>query len=83
MCGRNIIMPPLLFLGSIFYRLENRSSFHSALALANQLTYPADMFRFGLLGLQTGYLGYEALLLVIESVGMFLLAPKSFKRIKI
>lgn len=79
----NIIMPPLLFLSSTFYPLENVPAFIHALALANPLTYAADMFRFGILGLQTSYLGYEVLLLVVESVGMFLLAAWSFKRIKI
>ena len=79
----NIIMPPLLFLSSIFYPLETVPAFIRALALANPLTYAADMFRFGLLGLQTSYLGYEVLLLVAESVGMFLLATKSFKGIEI
>ncbi|MGB8779935.1 MAG: ABC transporter permease [Candidatus Bathyarchaeia archaeon] len=78
----NIIMPPLLFLSSIFYPLETVPAFIRALALVNPLTYAADMFRFGLLGLQTSYLGYEVLLLVIESAGMFLLATKSFKRIQ-
>jgi ABC-2 type transport system permease protein len=79
----NIIMPPLLFLSSIFYPLETVPAFIRALALANPLTYAADMFRFGLLGLQTSYLGYEVLLLVVESAAMFLLATKSFKRIQI
>ncbi len=79
----NIIMPPLLFLSSVFYPLENVPAFIRALALANPLTYAADMFRAGLLGLQTSYLGYEILLLVVESVSMFLFAVKRFKGIKI
>jgi ABC-type polysaccharide/polyol phosphate export permease len=49
----NIIMPPLLFLSSVFYSLENVPALIRALALANPLTYAADMFRAGLLGLQT------------------------------
>ena len=79
----NIIMPPLLFLSSVFYPLENVPALIRALALANPLTYAADMFRAGLLGLQTSYLGYEVLLLVVESVSMFLFAVKRFKGIKI
>jgi ABC-2 type transport system permease protein len=79
----NIIMPPLLFLSSVFYSLENVPALIRALALANPLTYAADMFRAGLLGLQTSYLSYEVLLLVVESVSMFLLAVKRFKGIKI
>lgn len=79
----NIIMPPLLFLSSVFYPLENVPALIRALALANPLTYAADMFRAGLLGLQTSYLSYEILLLVVESVSMFLLAVKRFKGIKI
>jgi ABC-2 type transport system permease protein len=79
----NMIMPPLLFLSSAFYPLETVPTFIRALALANPLTYAADMFRFGLLGLQTSYLGYESLLLVAETAGMFLLATRSFRRIKI
>lgn len=79
----NIIMPPLLFLSSVFYPLENVPALIRALALANPLTYAADMFRAGLLGLQTSYLSYEVLLLVVESVSMFLLAVKRFKGIKI
>lgn len=79
----NIIMPPLLFLSSVFYPLENVPALIRALALANPLTYAADMFRAGMLGLQTSYLGYEVLLLLVESISMFLLAVKSFKGIKI
>jgi ABC-2 type transport system permease protein len=79
----NIIMPPLLFLSSVFYPLENVPAFIRALALANPLTYAADMFRAGLLGLETSYLSYEVLLLVLESVSMFLFAIKRFKGIKI
>lgn len=79
----NIIVPPLLFLSSVFYPLENVPALIRALALANPLTYAADMFRAGTLGLQTSYLGYEVILLVVESVSMFLLAVKSFKGIKI
>jgi len=79
----NIMMPPLLFLSSAFYPLETVPTFIRALALVNPLTYAADMFRFGLLGLQTSYLGYEALVLVVETACMFLLATKSFKRFKI
>jgi ABC-2 type transport system permease protein len=79
----NMIMPPLLFLSSAFYPLETVPALIRVLALANPLTYAADMFRFGLLGIQTSYLGYEVLLLVLETAGMFVLATKSFQRIKI
>jgi len=79
----NIIMPPLLFLSSVFFPLENVPAFIRVLALANPLTYAADMFRAGMLGLQTSYLSYEVLLLVVESVSMFILAVKRFKGIKI
>jgi ABC-type polysaccharide/polyol phosphate export permease len=72
-----------LFLSSVFYPLENVPALIRALALANPLTYAADMFRAGMLGLQTSYLGYEVTLLAVESVSMFLLAVKSFKGIKI
>jgi ABC-2 type transport system permease protein len=79
----NIIMPPLLFLSSVFFPLENVPAFIRVLALANPLTYAADMFRAGMLGLQPSYLSYEVLLLIVESVSMFILAVKRFKGIKI
>jgi ABC-2 type transport system permease protein len=79
----NIIMPPLLFLSSVFYPLDSVPELIRALALANPLTYAADFFRAGLLGLQTSYLGYEVLLLIVESLGVFLLAVRKFRRIKI
>lgn len=79
----NIITPPLLFLSSIFYPLENAPLPIRALGLVNPLTYAADTFRAGLLGMQTSYLPYEILLLAIESLSMFLIAVKVFKRIRI
>ena len=79
----NIITPPLLFLSSIFYPLETVPTPIRALGLANPLTYAADAFRAGLLGIQTSYLPYEILLLAIESLSMFLIAVKVFKRIRI
>jgi ABC-2 type transport system permease protein len=79
----NIITPPLLFLSSIFYPLETAPIPIRALGLANPLTYAADAFRAGLLGIQTSYLPYEILLLAIESLSMFLIAVKVFKRIRI
>lgn len=79
----NMVMPPLLFLSSVFYSLEAVPKPIQALALANPLTYAADMFRYGLLGFPTSYLAYEVLLLAVESIGMFLLAVKAFKGIEI
>jgi ABC-2 type transport system permease protein len=78
----NIITPPLLFLSSIFYPLGAAPTPIRTLALANPLTYAADTFRAGLLGIQSSYLPIEILLLVVESAGAFLLAVKSFQRIK-
>jgi len=72
-----------LFLSSIFYPLETVPIPIRALGLANPLTYAADAFRAGLLGIQTSNLPYEILLLTIESLSMFLIAVKVFKRIRI
>jgi hypothetical protein len=47
------------------------------------MTYAADMFRAGLLGLQSTYLGYEVLILAVESTVMFLFAIKHFKSLRI
>jgi ABC-2 type transport system permease protein len=77
----NIIMPPLLFLSSVFYQIDAAPTPIKILALANPLTYAADMFRAGLLGLQSTYIGYEALILALESIVLFLFAIRRFKSI--
>lgn len=79
----NMLMPPLLFLSSVFYQLSAVPAAIRVLALANPLTYAADMFRAGLLGLQSTYLGYEVLTLAIESAAMFLFAVKRFENVRL
>ena len=79
----NILMPPLLFLSSVFYQINAAPAPIRILALANPMTYAADMFRAGLLGLQSTYLGYEVLILAVESTAMFLFAIKRFKSLRI
>jgi ABC-2 type transport system permease protein len=79
----NILMPPLLFLSSVFYEISVAPVPIRILALANPMTYAADMFRAGLLGLQSTYLGYEVLILAVESTVMFLFAIKRFKSLRI
>jgi ABC-2 type transport system permease protein len=47
----NSILPPLTFVSSIFYPLEVMPDAVKIIALANPLTYAADIARFGLFGM--------------------------------
>lgn len=79
----NLLLILFTFASSVLYPLTAVPGTLRALMLLNPLTYDADLLRMGLLGLQTPYAPWEALVLVLESVGIFGLALRSFSRIQV
>lgn len=79
----NSILPPLTFISSIFYPLETMPHPLMAIALANPLTYAADIARFGLFGINSTAFPYAFVLLPLLSLISFILALRAAYRISL
>ena len=77
----NSILPPLTFISSIFYPLELIPDPIKTVALANPLTYAADIARFGLFGINSMTLPYAFFLLPALSIIACMLAMHAAYRI--
>lgn len=71
-----------LFTSSVFYPVEKVPLAIQIVSLVNPLTYVADIFRAGLLGIVTSLFIFKLVALVVESIVMFILAIIMFRRIK-
>jgi ABC-2 type transport system permease protein len=78
----NVLFTPLMFLSSVFYSLQGAPLAIQAVALANPLTYAADMLRAGLLQIYVPLLPYEIVILAVESIAAFAIASLAFNRVK-
>jgi ABC-2 type transport system permease protein len=79
----NSILPPLTFVSSIFYPLEVMPDVIKAIALANPLTYAADIARFGLLGMSSVTFPYALFLLPLLATISLALAMRAAYRISL
>lgn len=79
----NSILPPLTFISSIFYPLEAMPDPLKAIALANPLTYAADIARFGLFRMNSMTFPYAFFLLPLLSTILFILAMHATYRISL
>lgn len=79
----NSILPPLTFISSIFYPLEAMPDLLKAVALANPLTYAADIARFGLFSMNSITFPYSFFLLPLLSMISFALAMHAAYRIRL
>lgn len=79
----NSILPPLTFISSIFYPLEAMPDPLKSIALANPLTYAADIARFGLSGMTSITLPYAFFLLPLLSMISFILSIHAAYRISL
>jgi ABC-2 type transport system permease protein len=79
----NSILPPLTFVSSIFYPLEIMPDVIKAIALANPLTYAADIARFGLFGMSSVTFPYALFLLPLLSTISLALAMRAAYRIRL
>lgn len=79
----NLLLILFTFASSVLYPLSAVPGTLKVLMLLNPLTYDADLLRMGLLGLQTPFAGWEAVVLAVESVVIFLLALRAFNSIKV
>ena len=78
----NVLFTPLMFLSSVFYSLQGAPLAIQAVALANPLTYAADMLRAGLLQIYVPLLPFEIIMLTAESIAAFAIATLAFNRVK-
>ncbi|MEM0074941.1 MAG: ABC transporter permease [Conexivisphaerales archaeon] len=79
----NLIVFILMFASSIYYPAQDAPSILRFIFLINPLTYSVDLLRFGLFGMWTSYLPYEALLLATEGGIIFFIAVMRFRNISI
>jgi len=79
----NSILPPLTFISSIFYPLGAMPNLLKCIALANPLTYAADIARYGLFGISSMSFPYGLLLLPLISAITFTLAMHAAYRINL
>jgi ABC-2 type transport system permease protein len=79
----NSILPPLTFISSIFYPLEAMPYPLRTIALANPLTYAADIARFGLFKMNSMTFPYAFFLLPLLSIVSFVLAIRAAYRISL
>jgi ABC-2 type transport system permease protein len=79
----NSILPPITFVSSIFYPLEIMPDVIKAIALANPLTYAADIARFGLFGMRSVTFPYGLFILPLLSTISLALAMHAAYRISL
>ena len=79
----NLLFILLTFVSSALYPLDAVPSVLRGIMLLNPLTYAVDLVRFGVLGLSTSTLAWEAVALAAETIVVFLAAVRAFRRIRI
>ncbi len=73
-------MFPIYFLSGIFFPVTSLPGWLEAIALVNPLTYAVDLFRYSLLGVHEFPLVWDAILLAVLSVILFVIATVLFDR---
>jgi ABC-2 type transport system permease protein len=76
----NLLLVFLTFVSSLLYPLNMIPYFLRYLVLLNPLTYSVDITRYGLLGLSSGYLTTEGLVLFVETAIAMVLAFHAINR---
>jgi len=71
-----------LFTSSVFYPVDRVPPAIQVVSLVNPLTYVADIFRAGLLGLVPSLFVFMLVALIVESFAMFSVAVLMFRRIR-
>lgn len=79
----NLLLILLTFVSSALYPLDAAPGVLRWIMLLNPLTYAVDLVRFGVLGLGTSTLAWEAVALAAETVLVFAAAVRAFGRIRI
>ncbi len=75
-----LIMTPLLYTSSIYYPVDNMPTIIKYISVINPLTWLTDIGRYYLLNLETTYLSYKIIGLLIFTVISFLLAAREMNR---
>lgn len=79
----NMMISPLMFLSSAFYPINLAPSPIRLIASLNPLTHATNIFRSGLLGIESTLIDGSGITLLIESFFFFLVAVFFFRRVKI
>ncbi len=66
------ILTPLVYLGGVFYSLEQLSPFWQKVSLLNPITYIISIFRYGFLGIEGMYYGVGLIVLAVLIGIMFI-----------
>lgn len=67
------ILTPLVYLGGIFYSIDQLSPFWKKLSLFNPIVYIIDIFRYGFLNIESGHLFLSLLILMVLIIALFCL----------
>lgn len=67
------ILTPLVYLGGVFYSIEQLSPFWKNLSLFNPIVYIIDIFRYSFLGIGSGHIFYSLIILFILIITLFCL----------
>jgi ABC-2 type transport system permease protein len=65
------ILTPLVYLGGVFYSIDQLSPFWKHLSLFNPIVYIINIFRYGFLGSNGGYLFFSLVILILLIITMF------------
>ncbi|MBI1909601.1 MAG: ABC transporter permease [Deltaproteobacteria bacterium] len=76
----NFVITPFLYLGGVFYSIEMLPPFWKKVSYANPIFYLVDGFRRQVLGVSDLPLTYSLGMLLILSLGFFLLAVRLFQK---
>lgn len=74
------VLLPLIYLGGVFFSLENLHPFWKTLSQFNPLLYMINGVRYGILGVSDVDMGFAALISLVSLVVFHLLALRSLKK---
>ena len=72
-----------LFTSSVFFPADKAPAIIQTISLLNPLTYTTDLFRAGLFDSYTPFILIETIALMVEAIGMFIIAAFAFRRIRV
>lgn len=74
----NFILTPLIYLGGVFYSVQQLPGFWKTISMYNPVYYVIDLFRHTLLGIHTDHLMTSLSTITAMAVVLFIIAAKLF-----
>lgn len=74
----NFILTPLIYLGGVFYSVQQLPGFWKTLSMYNPVYYVIDAFRHALLGAHSDHLTASILAIIAMGIALFAFAAKLF-----